>query len=280
MKEKVAVIILNYMSWRETISELLLCNEKLQIDYKNIIVVDNNSPNDSKSQIESFSHKNNFVFLTSSENRGYGAGNNIGLRYAISCGYKYALIINNDIEFTDNNLIKELLSVFEKDKTLAVVIPDIYSPTGYLFNRDSVKPTFFDYTIGMLSYKRKGRLLNRLDGYGYVYRPQGCCMMGDLDKISEINFFDENVFLYYEECILAERLLEKGYLCACNFNSRVIHNHSRTVKSVLGIRKIINIYNSSFSYYLTHYRKFNCFKTRVCCIFNWIKMYISFFCSK
>lgn len=280
MKEKVAVLILNYISWKETISELISCNEKLHVDYKNIIVVDNNSPNDSKSQIESFNEKKKFVFLSSPENRGYGAGNNLGLRYALSRGYKYALIINNDIEFTDDNLIKELLSVFEKDKTLAVVNPDIYSPTGYLFNRDSVKPTFFDYTIGMFNYKKKGRLLNELDGYGYIYRPQGCCMMVDLDKIKEIDFFDEKVFLYYEECILAEKLLKKGYLCACNFNSRVIHNHSRTVKSVLGIRKIITIYNKSFSYYLTHYRQFNSIKTRLCCFFNLIKMYISYFCSK
>ena len=46
-KKDVAVIILNFKSWQETIQEADICNEFLGIDYENIIIVDNASPNDS-----------------------------------------------------------------------------------------------------------------------------------------------------------------------------------------------------------------------------------------
>lgn len=45
-KKDVAVIILNFKSWQETIQEADICNEFLGIDYENIIIVDNASPND------------------------------------------------------------------------------------------------------------------------------------------------------------------------------------------------------------------------------------------
>ena len=43
MNYKVAVIILNYKSWKDTIEEVKICKEVLNIDNKDIIIVDNSS---------------------------------------------------------------------------------------------------------------------------------------------------------------------------------------------------------------------------------------------
>ena len=272
MGYKVAVVILNYKSWEDTLEEIKVCNQVLNIKNSDIIVIDNFSPNDSAEKLKKKSISDKFVFIESKQNRGYGAGNNLGLKYAFHTGYTHALILNNDIIIDNSNLVAELLRVFKSEKNVAIVNPDVYSPEGYLFNRDAVRPSFFDYTIGLLHYKKKGRALSNIDGYGYVYRPQGCCMMVDLNKMNEVNYFDENTFLYCEEPILAEKLLTKGYRCICNTSISIIHNHSKTVKSTYDIEKIIKINNESFSYYLKEYRKFNKFEIKICCMFNSWKM--------
>ena len=267
---EVAVVILNYKSWRDTLNEIDLCHKEIGIDYENIIVVDNASPNESKEELEKNSQLG-YRFIYSTENNGYASGNNIGLKYAFNHGYKYALILNNDILFNDKEFLKKLLEVVDKDNKLAVVNPDVYSPSGYLFNRDAKRPNLFDYTVGMYLYKKRGRNIQDIDKYGYVYRPQGCCMLVDLNKLNQVNYLDDSTFLYYEEVILAERLINKGFRCACCTNTSIIHNHSTTVKSSFELNEIIKIKNKSFSYYLKEYRHYSNLKIKMCCAFNFLK---------
>lgn len=267
---EVAVVILNYKSWRDTLNEIDMCHKEIGIDYENIIVVDNASPNESKEELEKNSQLG-YRFIYSTENNGYASGNNIGLKYAFNNGYKYALILNNDILFNDKEFLKKLLEVVDKDNKLAVVNPDVYSPSGYLFNRDAKRPNLFDYTVGMYLYKKRGRKIQNIDKYGYVYRPQGCCMLVDLNKLNQVDYMDDSTFLYYEEVILAERLLNKGFRCACCTDTSIIHNHSTTVKSSFELNEIIKIKNKSFSYYLKEYRHYSNLKIKMCCAFNFLK---------
>ena len=190
----VAVIILNYNSWEDTVKEAELVKEKAGIVWKDIIVIDNCSTNNSAQELQNRAYER-FIFLETKDNKGYASGNNTGLRYAYEKKYKYAWIINNDILFDDEKILDELISIFEKEEQVAVVNPDIYAPDGHLYNRDSVRPTFFDLTLGMLAYRKKGRVLEDRGGYGYVYRPQGCCMVVDLEKICETGYMDEHTFL-------------------------------------------------------------------------------------
>ena len=125
MKKKVAIIILNYNTWKETLDEISLCSTVLKIQYPDIIVVDNASSNDSAFRLQEESLKSKFVFLQSEKNKGYSAGNNIGLRYAYNKGYDYALILNNDILFDDAELIEKMTNRFSKDDNIAVVNTDI-----------------------------------------------------------------------------------------------------------------------------------------------------------
>lgn len=272
--KKVAIIILNYKTWEDTLYELNLCHEKLKIDYENMVVVDNCSPNKSANFLRKEASKLGFIFIESDSNKGYAAGNNVGLRYAYEHGYKWAWILNNDIIIEDKSIVEKIIRVFEKDNLVAVVNPDIYAPDGHMFNRDAIRLSFFDYTIGMLNYRKKGRKIQDRGGYSYIYRPQGCCMMVDLKKMHEINYMDENTFLYGEEPILAERLLQKDYKCACCIDTSIIHNHSKTVKGTFDKNKIQKMNNASFSYYLKEYRKFNPIQIVICCLFNRLKLFL------
>ncbi len=268
---RVAIVILNYMSWKDTLEEAKVCHEILNIPYKDIIIIDNNSPNESYAELELSQKIKGFILIRSSRNDGYAAGNNIGLRYAYENGYNYAFIMNNDVLIDDRKMVDKLIDTFEKDSSLGVVNPDIYGVDGKLYNRDAKKPSFLDLTVLANSYRKKGRKVKDLGGYAYVYRPQGCCMMVDLEKMQEINYMDENTFLYCEEIILAERLDKKNYKCACCLTTKAIHNHSKTVRSVMDKNKITKMNNNSFRYYLKEYRGFNSVNSNICLFFNWIK---------
>lgn len=272
-KEQVAVIILNYKSWKDTLQEAQLVHDLFHLRWEQIIIIDNASPNESKDELEKKAI-GNYVFIETGENNGYASGNNVGLRYAYEKGYKFGWILNNDIIIEDENVLEELLRIFSIDKSIAVVNPDVYSPTGYLFNRNSKRRSFWDYTLGYVSYKKKGRHLNLLDGYGYIWRPQGCCMMVDLGKMNEIGYLDENTFLYCEEPILGEKILKAGYRAACACEVEVIHNHSTTVKSVLQKEEIIKTHNRSFEYYLCSYRGFNRLQVKLCLMVATLEMRI------
>ena len=269
--ENVAIIILNYKAWRDTLNEVKLLNKVLINQEYQIIIVDNCSPDESYSYLKKYNH-GQYILIKSDKNGGYAYGNNIGLRYAKKQGYKYAWILNNDILFHNPDILKEMLLIFQSDCSVAVVNPDIYSPDGYLFNRDSKRPVFFDFTFGIIKYKKIGRYIDDLGGYGYIYRPQGCCMVLDLAKVAEVNYLDENTFLYCEEMILAEKLLTKNYHCACCTKINIVHNHSKTVKSILSKRQISKVQLESFCYYLKTYRNFSKIEEIIICIFYLIKI--------
>lgn len=272
--DSIAVIILNYMTWQETLREVEAVRTVLADRPCEIIVVDNCSPNDSAQQLAQQA-PGNFTLLQSDKNGGYAAGNNIGLRYASRQGFHYAWILNNDIEFNDPAVLEKCLKVFSFDDSIAVVNPDVYSPEGYLFNRDAVAPSVWDLTLGMLSYKRRGRAEEEAKkGWLHVYRPQGCCMLVDLAKLSQVDYMDEYTFLYCEEIILAERLLKKGYLCACCSETGIIHNHSYTVRKALSKFKYIKANLRSFHYYIRKYRRFSLPVSWLCDLFYVLKVAI------
>ena len=268
----ISVMILNYNSWEDTLKEVEQVHKILSVEYKDIVIVDNMSTDDSYNRL--YSKNMGFTLIKSCENGGYAKGNNIGLRYSFNKGYNYSLIINNDIIISDKDMINKLQDIFNKDELVATVNPDIYSPDGHLYNRDAKRPSFFDLTIGMYYYRKIGRKIDLIDNYCYIYRPQGCCMMVDLIKMNKVDYFDEHTFLYNEENILAERLLRNGYKCSCCIDTKVIHNHSKVVTKYLNKNKIISINQKSFKYYLKKYRKFNSFIVEICLLFNYIKLSI------
>ena len=254
--DSIAVIILNYITWQETLKAADAVRAVLGEYPHEIIVVDNASPNESAAQLRKAS-AGKFTFLEAGKNGGYAAGNNVALRYATEKGHRYSWIINNDVEFSDPEVLSKMLAVFNQDEKIAVVNPDIYAPDGHLFNRDAIRWSVWDLSLGMLSYRKRGRAEEAAKkGWLYVYRPQGCCMLLSNEALAQVDFLDEETFLYCEEPILAERLLKKGYRCACCSSAYVIHNHGTTVGKTLRKGQYIKNNMQSFRYYLKAYRHF------------------------
>ena len=76
---KIATIILNYNSSKDTIKCLNFLRQQQNVDL-HIIVVDNCSQEQDRCAVEQECVISGIEFIVSFENRGYSAGNNIGLR--------------------------------------------------------------------------------------------------------------------------------------------------------------------------------------------------------
>ena len=114
--DKVAVVILNYMNYRETFccadSVLLQKN----IDFK-IIIVDNGSTNDSYTQLKRRYYRNPSVYiLKTGKNYGCAKGNNIGIKYGKTKLFAdFILLLNSDTKMIQKDFISKLLLGYKKN---------------------------------------------------------------------------------------------------------------------------------------------------------------------
>ena len=100
------------------------------------------------------------------------------------------------------------------------------------------------------------------NGLIYCDIVSGSCIMARSKTWQEINFFDENTFLYYEENILFEKLKHRNLKTALLTSVSVIHLGSVSVKKVTNIT-ILKIALDSMIYYLKTYRNANKFEIAI-----------------
>ena len=260
-----AIVILNYNTYEMTLDLVNSLNRICPKDSYSIIVVDNASPNESAQKLQDAAVKTNlFTFIKSEKNGGYAAGNNIGLKYSVEQGCKFSLVLNNDIEIDSYQQIQNMIDLMSSTPQIGAVSPRIVGKDG---KKDPPiyfkKPTFWDLSFGIKSNNRQRYSFDENRNVR-IYAPRGSCMLLRNDSLKKIDFLDEYTFLYYEEPILAERLLKNGFECWLCGESCVVHNHAVTISKSINKKKIIDIILRSYNYYLSVYRDFNFFQAAVC----------------
>lgn len=117
---KTAAVILNYNDPETTARQVLRIR-----DYQNlgaVIVVDNASTDASVLQLKPL-EDGRVTVVEAGRNGGYGAGNNLGMRYAREkLGAKYVLIANPDTEFSDET-VGRLADFLDGHPDFAVAAP-------------------------------------------------------------------------------------------------------------------------------------------------------------
>jgi hypothetical protein len=287
MKEIVA-IVLNWNKAKLTIQSI---NNILNYEgeVSDIIVVDNGSTSKEKEILIDYAKFHQFMILKEevieevininfmdalasnehrkymillNRNKGYAAGNNSGLKLANIMGYKYALIVNNDVIF-EQPILQYLKNIMQKYSNIAVAGPEILSAShvsqgpfakpGLL--ESILRPLFYPFTLILLKTTAKKKELQKNHSeVSIVYRVMGCCMLMKMDAVKKAGYFDEHTFLYAEEAILSERLMEIGYKVGFVPGVYVRHLHAETTKSQSRIRTFFMQLKSDI-YYFQAYRK-------------------------
>ena len=188
-----------------------------------VILVDNNS----REQLSFFQmirkeYPAEIKLVASAENGGYGKGNNLGASHTNA---PYLIFMNPDVRLV-KPIFTDLIRVFENNLTVGLI--------GLSF-ADGSCPFYFKpeyYTVWNL-FRFKSVIKKTLFNSRQLYLP-GSFLMFKYEAFHCVNSFDENIFLYFEEPDISNRLQKAGYEIHWMKELEVFHlTHQRKFNEVL-----------------------------------------------
>ena len=215
---RVSIIILNWNGVEDTIE----CLESLRrITYPNyeVIVVDNaSSGNDVEVLKEGYA---DYIHLIANDkNYGYSEGNNIGMRYALSKGADYVLLLNNDT-IVDAEFLSELVRVTEEDSRAGLLAGKVYyyaSPTKLQTVGGKI-----NWWIGRIKNCGEQEDIGQFDQVAerdFVY---ATAMLVKREVMERISLLDAAFFFGIEEFDYCTRAIRAGFKVVYVPKSKVWH---------------------------------------------------------
>ncbi len=226
-----------------------------------VLIVDNKSPNDSfMILIENFKEIKNVEVIQSNHNGGYAYGNNYGLHFIEKRNYDYVAISNNDVFFSDMELLAKMAIKYESLVSPALASPIQLmngSPASCAWKLPSIWFDIFTNLplIGKWVTKRNQYVIPEDKDYLKVDVLPGSFFMFKHGLMEEVDYFDENTFLYCEERILACKVKNMGLQNYLLTNLTYNHEHSATISSNIKKVKMLKIAHESIAYYHKKYLK-------------------------
>lgn len=253
------MVIVNYNDYETT--KRLLDNVKDYKVLKEIVVVDNKSTDNSLEELRKLKNKK-ITIIDSGENKGYSYALNVGCKYLIDKYKSLNIVISNSDIIIDSELdIKDLNSYISTKNV--IVGPTIIQ--GNDLNRGFKIPTpWQDIKQNIVFFGKRvlAKELSYPDNYYHkdiskVDTVSGCFFMISSKHLEDMGYFDENVFLYYEENIMGIKTKKLGKnIIVCN-NVDVIHDHSVSIDKSLKRIKKYDILKTSQEYFEKKYNGAN-----------------------
>lgn len=180
-----------------------------------VIVVDN-SPKEDSEVLKKFLIENyqaTVKFIRNERNGGYGQGNNVGVKN--SKGDLIA-IVNPDIRFTES-FAPTVRNQFLSNKNLSLLG---FKQLGGRNLSFYVKPEYFIPVIDKVIVK----VFNKFNWFHskYLYL-SGACLFLRKEYFVKAGLFDENIFLYFEEPDVSNRLSKLGHQIKFDKSIKYIH---------------------------------------------------------
>ncbi|MGO5325747.1 glycosyltransferase family 2 protein [Collinsella sp. LCP19S3_C6] len=249
MSRSLSIIVLVYNSAEDAqvcVDKLLSFEFPLQV-----VIVDNCSPDGSFVALkERYKDSQRVDVIQTDVNRGYSAGNNCGIRYAMErYGSDSVAVMNPDVLIPDEKMLLALLDLlWSSDNVLAVGGQPINHLEG-----DSIWPSSWSLptpweVVANHCLLRRSELRDNAreiaPGVFSVDCIVGCFFIAKAGKFSEVGLLDEGVFLYNEENILGKKCKAAGLRLLVDKSQTYYHNHSpnavraRSLKSRLSSARI------------------------------------------
>jgi Predicted glycosyltransferases len=222
----VAILLVNYNGADDTI-ECICSLEKITMKDYYIVVIDNCSTDDSIQKLELARQEHAFHLLRAESNKGFSAGNNLGINFALNKGAEHILLLNNDT-LVESNFLRKLLDGFAYSENCGAVIGKIFYVS---------QPQKIWYAGGSLDFKTA-----RIEHWHYgekdvekeIY-PQkvsfasGCCLCLSAEAIKKTGLLNEEYFLYEEDTEYCYRLMKNELDIIYMPSSVIYHKVSASV---------------------------------------------------
>lgn len=206
--KKVSIVILNYLNYKDTI-ECVDSIIKMNYDIEGIVIVDNNSNNESFEVLsKKYKRINKIIVVKTGKNYGFAKGNNIGIHIARQKFHTdFILVVNNDVIFMQKDYLKNLLEKYSEK--VGVIGSEIHSKGNKVQKEHEVYVTLWENLvlwIGDLLESKKAKkwkiLLPDLHIEKKVKALHGCALLFTPDFFKYYQGFYSRTFLYNEEVIL------------------------------------------------------------------------------
>ena len=271
MNSKLGIVILNYNTYKLTCDLVGNC-EEINV-FKYIVIVDNASDDDFSKFVATKAE--NIKYIKSNTNKGYAAGNNIGLRFLYEHNCDIDFIANPYVIFEKKTIIN-ISNFLETNPSCAVAsCSREYSNNGITgqywwiptFNIALIESVYLGRRYLDRKCKRiTNEAVNKISNWKEVEVVGGAFWAGKMDILKNMNFLDEGTFLWYEENILSYRLRDAGYKVAFLVNCNYVHNHHNNGRGNPNFHLFIN----SKKYFCYRYLKINLFQKILLGIFDFI----------
>ncbi len=224
---RVAIVVLNWNG----IDDTLECLDSLQQQtYKNysIVVIDNGSKDGSVAKLKDYAaNHDNTTILYNKVNQGFAGGVNTGIHWALDHDFDGVALFNNDA-IADKDWLKELIKAMKGD---------IGITTGLLLHRDgqTIDSTGDWYSVWGLPFPRnRGDAADKAPKSEFVFSGSGGASLYRLDMLSEIGFFDDDFFAYYEDVDVSFRAQLAGYKVYYTPKAIAYHKQGATSAKIPG----------------------------------------------
>ncbi len=264
---KLSFVVLNYNSqfW---LSKTLATLKEYYLDKTDTLtetyVVDNASQDDSVEVVKSDFEWVNLVELN--ENLGYAAGNNQVLKHIDS---EYVMLLNNDVEFTNQSDIDKLIKLMDHSQQIAVVSPKVLLATDeidWACHRGEPTPwAALTYFLGLEKMFPDSKLLGQyhqtykdLDETHFIDACTGAAMLVRTKYMNQVGYLDERFFIYAEDLDWCRRFRDAGYKIAYHPEVEIIHHKYKsgikTEADLTSIQTQRHFYDTMLQYYDKYYQ--------------------------
>lgn len=252
------LIVLNYNDGKTTAGMVGMALECEALSH--IVVVDNCSTDDSFSVLSELASERVDVIRTDC-NGGYASGNNFGAEYAMT---KYSpdnlFIANPDVEF-DGRTVEALSEYLSKNPKVGIVSCKMICTSGIDTRQAWRIPRYGDcirenlILLKKITGNRTWYPESHFEGReSMVEAVSGSFFAISADAFKKVGGFDANTFLYYEENIIASKLLDAGYHNVILNDFSYVHRHSESInKSMTSVKRRLKTAYVSRKYFCRNY---------------------------
>jgi len=243
----VVVVIANW-NLRKELLECLGSLYETDHPHMHVIVVDNNSSDDSVASVERQFPQTQLV--RRSENGGYAVALNDGIRAGAALDPDFYLILNNDT-LVPPDTVGKLVRVMLSDERVAIAAPKIIyhdHPERIFSLGDHIYPWLpLPVRVGRKAFDRPA--YSKTQEFDYLF---GCAFLIRTQSLKEVGLFDTSFFMYYEDSDICRRMRDAGWK-----NVRVgsaIIRHKASLSSKLVPEKMVYLRARNRSWFYRRYR--------------------------
>ena len=249
-------------------SDLISFFKSLNLSNYKVVVVNSYYDEMTDGEFRKIAQANDADYITV-ENKGYGAGNNAGCRYALE-NYEFSHLIISNADVTVENWDKEVIDL-QGDRIIAPDVrtlsgkrqnPNIpFKPSGLLerieykfFKNRHSKLIYMTYIISrlkkLLFYFRN----SIVSGPRRIYSPHGAFLIIPYNVISKLHpLFNEEMFLFNEERHLARLAEENNVEVVYVPQIRIKHMEDGSVSTIN--TRLFDLMSASYQVYYEYWNK-------------------------